>query len=353
MTNPSVSRTTLDNFELVAIDTGPLSLSLLPELGGKLTSLRDARTGREWLWRNPRIGYERVPYGASYVQVADTGGWDECFPTVAPCDYPSAPWQGAHLQDHGELWSQPTLFELLGGGREVGLYTRWEGVMLPYSSERTITLSAGSARIRFEYAVHSHADAPLQFIWSAHPLLAIEPGMSLRLPPAATFNCGSSIPADLFPADSGLRFPSQSPAAPSHPAEGQASAAGTSQSAEDHAPAAGGGVNLASLPDAGARIALKLWSDPLAEGWAALRARDGELRMSWDPVLLPQVGFWINLGAWAGDGGAPYYNLGLEPCMGAQDSLAEAVQRKLFGSLPPHGSRAWWLEVELSDQHGA
>ena len=103
-------------------------------------------------------------------------------------------------------------------------------------------------------------------------------------------------------------------------------------------------------------MALKLWSDPLDDGHAAtcsdelvgVRARDGELRMRWDAALLPQLGVWINLGAWAGDGGAPYYNLGLEPCIGAQDSLADAVQRNLFATLAPHGSRAWWLELELS-----
>ena len=113
-------------------------------------------------------------------------------------------------------------------------------------------------------------------------------------------------------------------------------------------PASVRGIDLSSLPDAGAGIAAKLWSDPLEEGWAALRARDGELRMRWDVALLPQVGFWINLSAWAGDGGAPYYNLGLEPCIGAQDSLAEAVQRNLCATLLPHGSRAWWLELTLA-----
>ena len=57
----------------------------------------------------------------------------------------------------------------------------------------------------------------------------------------------------------------------------------------------------------------------------------------------------MNLGAWAVDGGVPYYNLGLEPCIGAQDSLAEAVtERNLFATLSPRGSRAWWLEMELA-----
>jgi hypothetical protein len=60
------------------------------------------------------------------------------------------------------------------------------------------------------------------------------------------------------------------------------------------------------------------------------------------------LGIWLNLGAWAGDGGAPYYNLGLEPCIGAQDSLADAVtQYRLFETLHPGAERKWWLEVEL------
>jgi len=374
MTHLTISRSTLETFEAVQVNTGVLSLSLLPELGGKLNSLRDLRTGREWLWRNPRVSYRRVPHGRSYILDADTGGWDECFPSVAPCDYPSPPWAGAHIQDHGELWSQAAALEVVEGDREVRLRTRWQGVVLPYNFERTISLAAGSATIRLDYKVTNLAEAQQQFIWSAHPLLAIEPGMRLLLPPSASFNRGSSIPPDLLPADTGLRLPPGSGPSPfgveagglsPEGPKGIARSTGVYAAGDREPPGAGsrnlrpgvdvaGGqkpwarIDLASLPDAGARIALKLWSDPLDDGWAALRARDGELRMRWDATLLPQVGAWINLGAWAGDGGAAYYNLGLEPCIGAQDSLAEAVKRNLFAALPPHGSREWWLELTLA-----
>jgi hypothetical protein len=71
--------------------------------------------------------------------------------------------------------------------------------------------------------------------------------------------------------------------------------------------------------------------------------------MKWDVSLLPQLAVWMNFGAWSADGGTPYYNLGLEPCIGAQDSLADAVaQYGLFASLPPRGSKGWWLEIELT-----
>jgi galactose mutarotase-like enzyme len=324
MNNLSVAHSTTNGFDTVHVNTGALSLALMPELGGKISSLRVLRTGREWLWRHPRMAYQRVSHGSSYITKADTGGWDECFPSVAPCEYPTPPWAGAALQDHGELWSQPATLDVMEGADGVQLRTRWRGIALPYTFERMLKLTDNSARLRLEYAVANDADAPMQFIWSAHPLLAIEPGMRLLLPPTARFNRWSTVPPDLIAQDSGLTYP---------------------LTAHSGARA----IDLTMLPDASAGVALKLWSDPLAEGWATLRARDGELRMRWDVAQLPQVGFWMNLGAWAGDGGTPYFNLGLEPCIGAQDSLAEAVTtRNLFETLPPRGSRTWWLEVELA-----
>lgn len=324
MSSLSVTRNKAHGFDVVQVNTGTLSLALMPELGGKISSLRDLRTGREWLWRNPRLPYQRVPHGGSYVTKADTGGWDECFPSVAPCEYPSPPWAGAAIQDHGELWSQAARLEMEEGDDGVRLRTRWQGVALPYTFERSVNLKANSARLRFEYSVTNHADAPLQFIWCAHPLLGIEPGMQLRLPSAARFNRWATLPPALITQDSGLSYPLT-----------------VRYDARD--------LDLTTLPDASAGVALKLWSDPLHEGWATLRARDGEFRMRWDVAQLPQVAVWMNLGAWAGDGGMPYFNLGLEPCIGAQDSLAEAVAgRKPFETLPPRGSRAWWLEVELA-----
>lgn len=320
----TITESTTDGLRVVRVDTGVLSLAVMPQLGGKISSLRDGRSQREWLWRNGRIAYRRVPPSASYVTAADTGGWDECFPTVAPCAYPSPPWAGTALPDHGELWAQePELF-IEEDADEVTLRTHWHGVALPYTFERTLHLPTNSARVRFDYAVTSDADAPIQFIWSAHPLLAVEPGMRLLLPPEARFHAWASMPPDLLPQAHDLQFPL------------------TVQTS-------GRDIDLATLPDASVAIALKLWSEPLMEGWAALHAPNGELRMRWDAALLPQVGFWLNGGAWAGDGGTPYYNLGLEPCIGAQDSLADAVtQQKLWETLPPRGTRTWWLEVEVA-----
>ena len=111
----------------------------------------------------------------------------------------------------------------------------------------------------------------------------------------------------------------------------------------------GEAIDLSALPGPEAAVALKLWSAPLKEGWARVHAPDGALALRWDPASLPQLARWINLGAWAGDGGAPYYNLGLEPCIGAQDSLEDAVRLfRCFATLPPGGQRAWAYDLELT-----
>jgi len=318
MTTPSITHVNVEGFEGIRVHTGLIELTLVPELGGKISSLRDTRTRREWLWRHPRYSYKKVPHGSSYVTEADTGGWDECFPSVSACEYPSDPWKGAAIQDHGELWNQVAETKIVEEDHAVRLHNRWQGVALPYTFSRTIKLEAGTSLIHVEYEVTNKDDQPINFVWCIHPLLAIEPGMELLLPSSARFNIGGAFPEGLLPLDQETTYPF---------------------------------LDFPSLPPTDAARAIKLWSEPLSagEGWASVRANDGEFKMRWDVSLLPQVAVWMNLGAFGMDGGSPYYNLGLEPCIGAQDSLNDAVNiYDLYASLPPHEKKSWRLEIELT-----
>ena len=83
---------------------------LLPALGGRIRDLTIA--GRQWLWHNPEIPFAVPPADAtSYVLAADSGGWDECAPTIAPCTL-----DAAVLVDHGDLWSQRAAVAIDGAG---------------------------------------------------------------------------------------------------------------------------------------------------------------------------------------------------------------------------------------------
>lgn len=318
---PTLTTGEVQGYEALTLANRLLSLTYIPGLGGKISSLKDLRSGREWLWRNPALPYRTLSYGTSYVVEADTGGWDECFPTVAASPYPQWPHMGVQLPDHGELWPLAWETEVIEGSN--ALRGRVRGTALPYEFERTITLSPDAPVVRLDYRVRNLSDDDLAFIWSAHPLFAIEPRMEVLLPQGTRVRCYSSVPDGLIAKGARLEWP---------PKVGH-----------------GGQVfDLSQVPARHAGFACKLWSEPLAEGWAALRG-DGELRFSFDPRLVPQVGMWLNAAGWSGAGGEPYYNLALEPCIGAQDSLAEAV--KVYGQhglLPARGEREWWLEVQLS-----
>ncbi len=312
----------MEGYDALHLDNGLIALTMLPTLGGKISSLRDVRSGREWLWRHPRLAYQNTVREGAYTVIADTGGWDECFPTVGPCHYPSEPWKGAELQDHGEMWSQEPVLTLTQEEKGAALETRWQGIALPYTFARTIRMEADSNCMRFEYAVTNHADASLQFVWSAHPLMAIEPGMQLRVPADAGFYRWAPDGSGGGKLEAGSRFPLIVE-----------------------------GFDLSALPPTSAGISFKLWSEPLREGWATLAANNGEFRLRWDAALLPQLAVYMNFGAWAADGGTPYYNMGLELCMGMPDSLEEAVTRyDVFETLASHQMRSWWLKVEMGNE---
>jgi hypothetical protein len=63
---------------------------------------------------------------------------------------------------------------------------------------------------------------------------------------------------------------------------------------------------------------------------------------------VPQVGVWINCRGWAPEGRKPYYNLALEPCIGAPDRLDLAVREwHTAQTLAPGEERSWAVDILL------
>ncbi len=320
-----LTETRVQGFRALKLSNALVSLTLLPELGGKINSIRDLQSEREWLWTNKRLPYRKLPYGTSYVQHADVGGWDECFPTVAACAYPLEPWRSLQLPDHGEIWPQEWSVKVeTNTSQVIRVCTEVQGIALPYLFQRTISLTADAPIVRFDYTIKSLASFPLAFIWSAHPLFAIEAGMRILLPEDTRMQVWLNVPSGIVDDKSEHMWPVQ---------------------AHKH----GRVWDLSHVPEANATIGCKLWSQPLSQGYAALLAQDGEFRFIFDPAHLPQIGVWINAGAWSGMDDEPYYNLALEPCIGAQDSLKQAIEQyKQYGTLLAHEVREWWLEAYLN-----
>ncbi|HEX6668003.1 MAG TPA: hypothetical protein VF061_00510 [Gemmatimonadales bacterium] len=314
---------TVSGLPAIVLRGEELEVVAVPAVGMKLTNLRRPR-GREWLWRNDQMPLAPPRPDASFVETADSGGWDECFPTVSPSPVPGAPAGMPALPDHGELWSAAwtsSVYEHAGG---VTLAGSAAGRVLPYEFHRELTLDPREPVIRLRYRVRNTGATPFPWIWCAHPLLNVQPGTTLELP---------TMHQARLDAVHGI----------------EAAARGDIVSW----PAAFGGEGGRFRFPAEGAWAVKLFGDVGASGRAVLTdPRKGErLEIRVSPEEVPQVGIWINNRGWAPEGRRPYCNLGLEPAIGAPDSLEEAVRDwKTARTLEAGEEQGWALEVRLLEE---
>ena len=296
-----------------------LSLEIEPGLGGKIASLIDLRSGRNWLARHPRLPWKPVEETKrndpnAYIERADLGGWDECCPTVGTCRYPLHPFKGIFLPDHGECWYQEPLMRK----EALEIFFRWQGKTLPFELERRVRLEANEPKAYFEYNLRSVSEIPFSVLWSAHPIFVIHENMRLFLPAGTRFEvCSEGSPLGRI----GTFF--------SWPLCND--------------------LDLSRI-DPLAGWAVKLFSEPMESGNIRLLASDGNsLQIAWgknNPGL--RAGLWLNYGGWSGDGGEKLRNLGIEPCLGMPDALDQAVSRNEALVLAPFQELAWTLEITYS-----
>jgi hypothetical protein len=311
-------------FTTLMIANAHVSVKLIPHFGGKLISLYDRKHDFEWLWTNPYLSHLH-PLSTTHPQEQfELGGWDECFPAVAAGSYPVPPWTAFEIPDHGDLWARDWLRETLSDTPErLELRTRVSGDALPYTFERTLVLEEGAPIVRFRYRLSNHSQVPMPFVWCAHPLLRIEAGMHLLLPPGAHVRVAHSLPPDLLPTGAIVAWP--------------------------HIQMHGQAHDLSAVPPLRSRWAAKLYAGMLSEGWVGLEQPSSGRRVRFDFNLAQAsgAGLWLNYGGWMGRETRPLYNVGLEPCIGSADDLGEAVRRGEYGTLPGGGECAWELAVTL------
>jgi galactose mutarotase-like enzyme len=297
----------------VRLADAALSVVVVPRLGGRVVSLRDERSGREWLTQGPPPDPEEASAWGSEDAVF-TGrvsyGWDECLPTVAPCVDPLND-GAAPLRDHGDQWGRPA--DLVADGS--GITTTWTSPRWPYRFTRRLHLEVGGT-LHAAYELVSLSDRPVPLLWSMHPTVALEPGSVIELPGVdrvrLTWTTGSSLAAG------------ESVAWPMAPARD------------------GSRVELGRVRSADGSAAKMYAATP---GPARLRADDGAvLELTWDRTRIPAVGVWIDLGGWPTEG-RPVQQVALEPTSSPDDDLADAVAHDRAWSLPAGGTARWWVRL--------
>ncbi len=313
-----IAETRHADFRAVALENDRLRVVLVPEIGAKVVSLVDRASGQEWLYQPARPLVRPEPDEAFTAENAY--GWDECFPGVSAGSYPVEPWRGERLPDHGELWSRAWSLEVEGEA----VVTVVEGARFPYSFRRSLRLDG--ARLLVDYTVENRSRFPFPCIWLAHPLLATKPGMRLEVAGSRRFRVDSSTGPRLPARDEEMAWP------PTVPGDGEP-------------------LDLSSAPDPEVGLALKLYSERLQVGAAAVVAPDGWLGLRFDPAAVPFLGVWLDYGGWPAQGQG-LYHLALEPSTGNADDLDVALDRGSCSVLPANGRLAWQLEFAVgSDEH--
>ena len=308
----------------VALSNNALRLVVVPELGGKIVSMLSRRSGREWLWSNPNLPFRKPPPGVSNFCHYDTGGWDEVFPTVNPCHVNDSAWGDRMLTDHGELWYRPwrTIAAELVAHEAATLTLAVDNPELPFRFERTLTLAAEFGPLTVRYELTNVSDRPLPYIWAAHPLLAIEPGDTIRLPAGTHMTSTASF---------GLEF-----------------AAGSASFAWPTARLASGQtIDLSRVPDRTAQFAVKLFATNMSPARVEIvdKVEHASLHISLDGAEIPCCGFWLNYGGWSGAGTAPYVNVGIEPTTSPHDDLSVALSQQNARVLEKSEAARWQLTI--------
>lgn len=287
--------------DAVCLENAAVRVVVSPRCGGKLTSLFDKRTQTEWLWFNPQLPVREAQYGESYVERLDSGGWDEIFPSVQPCRARLADGDEAGVPDHGDLVQLP--WEVLEAGSE-HLDMACRGRCLPFDFYRRMQLSGGEMRI--DYRVKNTGRVAYPWIWCTHPLLPLDAIASVEVDADFKVLGGESGGVGLI----------------------------------------GSTLRWDQLPPASASWAVKLFSAPRATDTIRVRHKNGaSLRLGWDVEENPYLALWVNNGGWAGTGGEPYFNLGVEPTNAPDDDLTACKKPPV---LKAGETAEWSLAVDVS-----
>lgn len=286
----------VEEFVCHTLSNSQISLSLIPELGGRVVSIFDKVSGREWLdgWTpesERRLGH---PTDSASYDSGSGAGLDECLPTVLPCRVGES-----DLQDHGELWCSAPEFEACNGE----LTCRWRLESLPLTFQRSIALEDDTITMR--YRLENLANNPTPFQWAWHALFRLEEGDVMEFasaPRSCTTPEGETLP-----------WPESLP--------GQDLSRGN--------------IGRADPP------AAKVFLGPLAEGSAFLQGRTSALELSWPGELFPWAGIWMTRGAWKG-----LHHWAIEPTNGPFDRLCELAPNEL-SLLKALETRDWEVKIRL------
>jgi len=180
-----------------------------------------------------------------------------------------------------------------------------------------MTLHKDKPRIEIEYTLSNRDEIPWPWMWCAHPLIAIENDMQIKVGNGQQIRCEAVNGNQVWPV----------------------------LSQDD-----GTQIDLAGIFESATgpgSYCEKVFVRSLKSAGISTGAGDESISIEYDERELPWLGLWINKRAWSGCDSEPYLNLGLEPGTAPFDFLTDAVSEGAAETLEPGDSRSWALVVNL------
>jgi len=301
----------LSNQALI-LENAEIKLMIRPDLGGRIDQLQDLQTGKKWLW-HPE-GYDEdksrsLEVGASFDENW-TGGWDEVFPNDAAGEF-----QGHHLVDHGELWSQS--WEVTESTK-LGVTMRYVCQTVPVTVTKNIRISATKPKAAIVYTFQNQTDETIPFLLKHHAAIAIEPGDEIVLPDCLIEPVTLDF-SRIIGQQQQTRFPK----------------ALTAEGTE---------INIKQVPPRSSQLQEFFYSSNLAAGHCGIRSMKSKsaLIMRFHTAEFPYVWMFQSFGGWRN-----HYVVVVEPCTTMPYDLKVACENGTVAYLKPQETQTRSLMVTL------
>jgi galactose mutarotase-like enzyme len=285
--------------ETIELTSDALRVAVSTRRGARVTSLLSRHDDREWLRKAPGVVDDQtLAYGALYTD-SDHGGWDEMFPTVDPCLFPTEPFAGEPVPDHGELWHLD--WEVVDKSASA-VHQRVTSDRFAYTFDRRLSVSGATLRAQYECRSESAISVPL--LWALHPQFSLREGSRVVL--------AGQLDNVLDTSDAlSVR---------------EVEWLGDLQVGRD-------------VPSGADRM---IYVNPRDEiSAASIIDQSGSfLTLTWDRQFAPYFGIWLDHGRHT-EGSV----VALEPTNGFFDDLSRAKTGDRIRSFEPDLSTSWWIEI--------
>lgn len=301
---------------VIRIENDQLQLSVLPDFGGKIYELINKLTGTQFLAEpgGDPASFSLPRYGDTF-EPPYSFGFDECFPNIT-MESSRVNGHVAELPDHGEIWSRGC--EVRVSDDELILISA--GKALNYNFEKRITLIKN--RVVITYTLVNNESYPFHYIWSAHPLLAVDEGDRILLSGSSSeLLLNWSSDQHLGEEGSTLQWPKAE---------------------------VNGGYDFSVVKSRRNKTAAKLFT-AAGNGRAGVyrKKSDETLMFHTDPAKVPYLGIWLCYGGWPVDSEKGEYTVAIEPTLAEFDSLNRARNKDQSLQIAAGGTHTWKLEISI------